>query len=228
MVLSLALLALLCFQISLVASFIHSSRSLKWQPSSRFMKMAEEFNWKNTKKATEEKMNKCIESIQQQFNTVRAGGANPALLDRVVVDYYGAKTPLSQVARITASSAQQLSIDPFEKIMLKEIELAISKADLNLTPTNDGTVVRINLPPLTEDRRKDLVKQAKSIGEEGKVAIRNVRRDFVEKVKAAEKDKSISKDDSKGFQDDLQKVTDNFVKKLDEMIKNKEKDLLKV
>lgn len=210
--LALPLFSLLCLHLSLVSSFIHQvsvAQGAKWNPS-RFMSMAEEFNWKNTKKASEDKMTKCIESMQLQFNTVRAGGANPALLDRVVVDYYGAKTPLSQVARISAPSSQQLSIDPFEKNLLKDIEMAIAKADLNLTPTNDGTVIRINLPPLTEDRRKDLVKQAKSMGEEGKVAIRNVRRDFVEKIKAAEKDKGISKDDSKGFQVSMQSLTVSY------------------
>ncbi len=172
---------------------------VRWAPS-RQITMAEEFNWKALKKSTEDKMTKCLDSIQQQFNSIRAGGANPALLDRVIVDYYGVKTPLNQVARISASNSQQLTVDPFEKKLLKEIENAISKSDLNLTPNNDGSVIRINLPPMSEERRKELAQQAKNVGEEGKVAVRNVRRDFVEKVKAAEKDKSISKDDSKGFQ----------------------------
>lgn len=135
---------------------------------------------------------------------------------------------MSQVARVSSSGSQQLVIEPFDKSVAKDIEKAISKADLNLTPNNDGNVIRINIPPLTEDRRKDLAKQAKTISEDGKVAIRNVRRDFVDKIKLAEKDKSISKDDSKGFQDDLQKLTDDFIKKLDTLLKNKEKDLLKI
>eukprot|EP01031_Cornospumella_fuschlensis_P037787 gene37787-45905_t len=190
--------------------------------------MPAEFNWKATKKATEDKMTKSIDTVQQQFNTIRAAGANPAMLDRVSVMYYGTPTPLSQVARVASSGAQQLVVDPFEKGMLKDIEKAILEADLNVSPVNDGSVVRINIPPLTEERRKDLVKQAKTLCEEGKVAVRNVRRDFVEKVKAAEKDKSISKDDSKDFQDDLQKLTDDFIKKLDNLLKTKEKDLMKI
>eukprot|EP01039_Chlorochromonas_danica_P003347 gene3347-3670_t len=190
---------------------------------------AAEFNWKSLKKATEEKMSKSVEAIQTQFNTIRAGGANPSILDRVVVDYFGSPTPLNQVARVGASGAQTLVIEPFDKSLVKEVERAIAQADLGLAAQNDGSgVLRINLPALTEERRKDLVKQAKSLCEEGKVAVRNVRRDFVDKVKVAEKDKAISKDDSKAFQDELQKVTDDFTKKLDNMLKTKEKDLLKI
>lgn len=160
-----------------------------------------EFNWKLTKKDIEGKMTKSVDGMQAQFNTLRAGAANPAILDRVFVDYFGTATPLSQIARVSASGAQQLSIEPFDKSAAKDIEKAIAMADLNLTPTNDGSgVIRINIPPLTEDRRKELVKQAKTISEDGKVSIRNVRRDFVEKIKAAEKAKEIGKDDSKGFQ----------------------------
>ncbi|RYG94302.1 ribosome recycling factor [archaeon] len=173
-------------------------------------------------------MTKSIDAVQQQFNTIRAAGANPAMLDRVSVLYYGTPTPLNQVARVSSSGAQQLVVDPFEKGMLKDIEKSILEADLNISPVNDGSVVRISIPPLTEERRKDLVKQVKTLCEEGKVAIRNVRRDFVEKVKAAEKDKGISKDDSKDFQDDLQKLTDDFVKKFDNLLKAKEKDLMKI
>jgi ribosome recycling factor len=160
-----------------------------------------DFNWKDVRKQTEDRMKKSTESIQSQFNSLRAGAANPALLDRVYLDYFGASTPLSQVARVSASGAQQLTIEPFDKGICKDIEKAIAMAELNLTPTNDGSgTIRINLPPLTEERRKDLAKQAKTITEDGKVSIRNIRRDIVDKIKIAEKDKSISKDDSKGFQ----------------------------
>lgn len=160
-----------------------------------------EFNWKTLKKSTEEKMSKSVEAIQAQFNTIRAGGANPSILDRVMVDYFGSPTPLNQVARVGASGAQTLVIEPFDKTLVKEVERAIAQADLGLAAQNDGSgVLRINLPALTEERRKDLVKQAKALCEEGKVAVRNVRRDFVDKVKAAEKDKAISKDDSKAYQ----------------------------
>ena len=186
------------------------------------------FDWKPFKKATEEKMGKSVENIQTQFNTLRASGASTAMLDRVFVDYFGTPTPLSQVARVSTSGAQQLVVEPFDKAVTKEIEKAISMSDLNLTPQNDGNVIRINVPPLTEDRRKELVKQAKTISEDGKVAVRNVRRDAVDKIKAVEKDKSISKDDSKGFQDDLQKSTDTYIKKLEDMLKTKEKDLMKI
>lgn len=188
-----------------------------------------EFNWKTFKKGTEEKMTKSLDSIQAQFNTLRAGGANPAMLDRIFVDCFGTPTPLQQVARVASSGSQTLVIEPFDKTLVKEIEKAISMSDLNLTPTNSGDgIVRINVPPLTEDRRKELVKQAKVLLEDGKVAVRNHRRDAVDKVKDLEKGKAISKDDAKGFQDDLQKVTDDFTKKLDGMLKKKEEDLLKL
>ena len=143
-----------------------------------------EFDWKVFKKSTEEKMSKSLENIQTQMNTLRAGGASPAMLDRVFVDQYGTPTPLGQVARVATSGAQQLVVEPFDKSLVKEIEKAISTSDLNLTPTNDGSgVIRINVPPLTEDRRKELCKQAKIISEDGKVAVRNVRRDSVDKIK---------------------------------------------
>lgn len=160
-----------------------------------------EFDWKITQKTTEEKMSKSLESMQNQLNTLRAGGANPAMLDRVTVDYYGTPTPLNQLARISSSGAQQLVVEPFDKSICKDVEQAISTADLNLTPSNDGSgVIRINIPPITEERRKELAKQAKVISDDGKVAVRNIRRDSVEKVKQGEKDKEIGKDDSKGFQ----------------------------
>ena len=195
--------------------------------NNNFLKM--EFEYKKFKKSTEEKMLKSIENIQSQLATLRTSGANPGMLDRVFVDYFGTPTPLNQVARVASSGSQQLVIEPFDKSVLKEIEKAISTSDLNLTPTNDGSgVIRINIPPLTEDRRKELSKQAKVICDDGKVAVRNVRRDAVDKIKLAEKDKQISKDDSKGFQDDLQKVTDDYIKKLDDVLKVKEKDLMKI
>eukprot|EP00607_Mallomonas_marina_P005528 CAMPEP_0182427914 /NCGR_PEP_ID=MMETSP1167-20130531/20817_1 /TAXON_ID=2988 /ORGANISM="Mallomonas Sp, Strain CCMP3275" /LENGTH=190 /DNA_ID=CAMNT_0024610497 /DNA_START=214 /DNA_END=784 /DNA_ORIENTATION=+ len=186
-----------------------------------------EFKFKPFKKELEEKMGKSIESIQSQLNTLRAGQANPAILDRVMVDYFGSMTPLNQVARIGTSGAQQIVVEPFDKSLIPVIDKAIMMAELNLNPTNDGSgVIRIAIPPLTEDRRKDLAKQAKTIGEDGKVAIRNIRRDAVETIKKTEKSTEISKDNSKEYQDGIQKSTDSFVKKIDEMIKKKEKDLL--
>lgn len=160
-----------------------------------------EFDWAGMKEGTEDKMSKSVDTIISQFGTLRASGANPAILDRVMVEYYGSMTPLNQVARVGASGSQQLIVEPFDKTLLKEIEKAITMAELNLTPTNDGTgMIRINIPPLTEDRRKQLVKQAKTISEEGKVAVRNIRRDIVDKVKAAEKNKELGKDDAKAIQ----------------------------
>lgn len=158
------------------------------------------FDWKTSKKATEERMGKSLESLQSQLNTLRAGGANPNILDRVSVPYFGSPTPLTQLARVGTSGAMQLVIEPFEKSTIRDIEKAILTSDLNLTPSCDGNVIRIVIPPLTEDRRKELVKQAGMVCETGKVSIRNIRRDVVEKIKLAEKDKDIGKDDSKGFQ----------------------------
>jgi ribosome recycling factor len=160
-----------------------------------------EFIWKTNKKSTEEKMTKSVENIQSQFSTLRASGANTAILDRVMIDYFGSVTPLNQLARVATSGSQQLAIEPFDKSIIKDIEKSIAMSDLNLTPTNDGSgVIRINIPPLTEARRKDLAKQAKTIAEEGKIAIRNIRRDVVDKIKQAEKVKEVSKDDSQGYQ----------------------------
>lgn len=145
-------------------------------------------------------MIKSMDSLQNNMNTIRVGGAKPNLLDRVMVDYFGTPTPIAQVARVSASGALQLVVEPFDKALTKEVEKAILTSDLNLTPNSDGYIIRINLPPLTEERRKDLVKQAHSVCEGGKVAVRNIRRDTLEGIKAAEKAKEIGKDDSKDFQ----------------------------
>jgi ribosome recycling factor len=160
-----------------------------------------EFAWKSAKKGAEDKMTKSLESISSQFSSIRSsGGCNPAILDRVMVASYGMTTPLNQVARISSSGAQQLVVEPFDKGNLKSIESAISSSDLNLTPSNDGTVIRINLPPLTEERRKDLVKLSKTVCEDGKISIRNIRRCVVDEIKLAEKNKDISKDNSRDYQ----------------------------
>ena len=185
-----------------------------------------EFNFKTFKKDVDGKMSKSIESIQSQFNTIRAGQANPAMLDRIFVDYFGTPTPLNQVARVGTSGSQQITIEPFDKSVAKEIEKAIATSDLNLTPNNDGNIIRIQIPPLTEERRKVLVKQTKSLGEDGKVAIRNIRRDAVDGIKKIEK--SLSKDESAEYQEQLQKLTDDYIKKLDTMMKTKETDLMKI
>ena len=195
-------------------------------PSTSALYMADDFNFKDYKKGISEKMDKSIESMQNQFNTIRAGQANTGMLDRIFVDYFGSPTPLNQLARIATSGSQQITIEPFDKSTAKEIEKAIATSDLNLTPTNDGQIIRINIPPLTEERRKELVKQSKALGEDGKVAIRNIRREAVDGVKKMEK--TMSKDESKEYQEQLQKLTDEYIKKLDSMIKNKESDLMKI
>ena len=158
------------------------------------------FDWKESKLTIEGKMSKSLESLQSQMNTLRVGAANPSILDRIMVDHFGAPTPLKQIARIGTSGASTIIIEPFDKTAMKDIEKSILTSNLDLTPNSDGTVIRINLPPLTEERRKNLVKQAHVMSESGKVSIRNIRRELHDKIKLAEKNKEIGKDDSKDFQ----------------------------
>jgi len=172
-----------------------------------------------------ERMVKSIDSVKQNLGTIRTGRANSAMLDRVKVEYYGVDTPLNQLASISVSSAQQLSVDPFDKSQMAEVEKAIIESDLGLTPTNDGNMIRINIPSLTEDRRKDMLKQCKAIGEEGKVAVRNIRRDGVENIKKMEKAGDIGEDQMKDGLDAMQKLTDKTIKEIDEIVANKEKEV---
>ena len=203
------LLALLLLSLAAVSSF-RSGLRVPLRSLPRELAMQKEFSFKDMRKTTEDKMKKSLDALQLQFSSLRAGGANPTMLDRVNVDYFGSMTPLNQVARVSAQGSQQLVVEPFDKSLLKEIEKAIITADLNLNPTNDGSgVIRIMVPPLTEDRRKELVKQAKTISEESKVALRNIRRDAVDAIKKAEKDSGLSKDASKEYQEGIQKVTDD-------------------
>lgn len=176
----------------------------------------------------EERMGKSIDSLKSNLVTIRTGRANPAILDLVKVDYYGVPTPINQMASISVPNSQQLSISPFDKSTLGNIEKAIVESGLGLTPSNDGTLIRINIPPITEERRKDLLKQCKALGEDGKVAIRNVRRDGVEAVKKMEKAGDISEDESKGAQENIQKLTDKFVKEVDKIVTSKEKEVMTV
>lgn len=175
-----------------------------------------------------ERMAKSIDSVKLSLTSIRTGRASSSILDRVKVDYYGAMTPLNQLASIAVPSAQQLTVDPFDKKTLSDIEKAIVLADIGLTPNNDGTIIRINIPPLTEDRRKDLLKQCKQIGEEGKVAIRNVRRDGVDTVKKMEKAGTIGEDEMKDGLDVMQKMTDKSVKEIDDIVAKKEKEVMTV
>lgn len=177
---------------------------------------------------TREKMKQTIQGFQRQLATVRAGRANPALLDNVYVDYYGASTPLKQLASVTAPEARQILITPFDKTAIGEIEKAIQKADLGLSPSSDGNVVRINIPQLTEERRKELVKVVRKYSEEFKVQIRNIRRDSNDALKKSEKDGELTEDELRGFQDDVQTETDKFISEIDKITKSKEEEIMEV
>ncbi len=176
----------------------------------------------------QDNMEKSVEATQRSFNTLRTGRANASLLDRITVDYYGSETPLKALATISTPDASTITIQPFDKGSLNQIEKAISLSDIGLTPNNDGQIIRLNIPPLTSDRRKELGKLAAKLAEEGKVAIRNIRRDAIESVRKQEKAHEISEDESKDLQDQIQKATDNSIKKIDELLAKKEKDILTV
>jgi ribosome recycling factor len=175
-----------------------------------------------------ERMIKSVESVTSNLMTVRTGRANASMLDRIMVDYYGAPTPLNQIAGVSVPSAQQLAISPYDKAATKDIEKAIVESDLGVTPTNDGLVIRINIPPLTADRRKDLLKTCKSIAEDGKVAVRNVRRDGVDAIKKIEKAGDVGEDEMKDGLDAMQKLTDQYVKDIDTIVSKKEKEVMTV
>lgn len=174
----------------------------------------------------EDKMEKSLNSLKHQLTKVRTGRASANVLDGVSVDYYGAATPIAQVGNVSTPEARLLQIQPFDKTMIADIEKSILGANLGLTPSNDGNLIRIPFPALTEERRKEQVKDVKKYGEDAKIAMRNARRDKNEDVKKSEKSKEISEDDSKKFQDQIQKVTDKFVAKVDEIMDAKEKEIL--
>lgn len=175
-----------------------------------------------------ERFEHSYQSLAREYASIRAGRANASLLDRIQVEYYGAPTPLNQLASITVPEARVLLISPFDKSSLKEIERAINASDLGITPTNDGSVVRLVIPALTEETRRDLAKEVKKVGENAKVAIRNIRRDAMDEAKKQEKNKEISEDELKKLEKDIQKATDDAVKHIDGMTANKEKELLEV
>lgn len=179
-------------------------------------------------KDMEERMSKAIAALKKELATLRAGRATPAMLDKVVVDYYGTPTPISQLANINAPEPRLLQIQPWDKSALKDIDKAINQSDLGLVPTNDGVMIRIVIPPLTEERRKELVKVANKDGEEAKVAVRNIRRDANDEIKKLEKAGEISEDESKRHQETIQKTTDKFIAEIDKVVKDKEKDILEV
>lgn len=176
----------------------------------------------------EDKMRKALDVMRKEYGSLRAGRATPALLDKISVEYYGTPTPLSQVANISAPEPRLLTIQPWEKTMLGTIEKAILKSDLGLTPNNDGSVIRLNIPQLTKERRTELVKVVHKKAEECRVAVRNLRRDGNEAIKKLEKDRVISEDEAKKGQDDIQKLTDKYIKEIDHVMAVKEKEIMEV
>ncbi|GFR52263.1 hypothetical protein Agub_g14797 [Astrephomene gubernaculifera] len=178
----------------------------------------------DAKKDAEERMKKCLNVVAEGFNTIRTGRANPAILDKVMVECYGSPVPLKQLAAVTVPDSQTLLISPFDKGSLKDVERALLEADLGINPNNDGERVRLIMPPMTQDRRKELSKQVSKMSEEGKVAVRNVRKDAMKKVDKVE----LPKDDKKALEDDIQKLTDTYVKKLEDMAKSKTEEVMKL
>lgn len=182
----------------------------------------------NVFKKTREKMNKCLDALERDYKAVRAGRANPAVLDRVTVDYYGAATPINQVAAISVPEPRMLMIQPWDASILRDIEKAINTSDIGINPNNDGKVIRLVFPPLTEERRKELVKDISKRGEEAKVAVRNIRRDAMDDIKKLKKNNEITEDDLKDGEKELQDITNDFTKEIDKMEKAKETEILSI
>ncbi|PTM58973.1 ribosome recycling factor [Desmospora activa] len=180
------------------------------------------------KQNTTERMEKTIQTLKRDLATLRAGRATPSLLEKVTVEYYGSEMPINQMANVSAPEPRLLVIQPWDKSALADIERAILKSELGLTPSNDGNLIRIAIPALTEERRAELVKVVKKTGEEAKVAIRNIRRDANDEVKKMEKNGDISEDDSRRSQDEVQKLTDRFIKEADQVVEAKEKEVMEV
>lgn len=176
----------------------------------------------------ESHMQKAVEATQRDFNTIRTGRANTSLLDRVMVEYYGTPTSLKSLANINTPDASTIIIQPYDRGSLNVIEKAISLSDIGLTPSNDGQFIRLNIPPLTSDRRKELVKMVAKLAEEGKVSVRNIRRDGVDSVRKQEKNKEVSEDEALDLQDKIQKLTDKYIAKIEELLAEKEKDITTV
>ena len=179
-------------------------------------------------KVFEDKMDKTISVLSENLAEVRAGRANPAILNKIMVDYYGVPTPINQVAGISVPEARLIVIQPWDASLLKEIEKEILKAEIGINPNNDGKVIRLAFPELTEERRKELVKEIKKMGEEAKVSVRSVRREGMDLAKAEQKDGTMTEDELKGMEDKIQKLTDNKVEEIDKAIANKEKEIMSV
>ena len=176
----------------------------------------------------EEKMEKAITQMKREFASVRTGRANPAVLDKVLVEYYGVPTQLRQMSQVTVSEGTTLVITPFDKTIIKEIEKALIKAELGVAPNNDGVCIRLNFPPLTEERRRETAKDVKKYGEDAKIVVRNARRDMVDDLKKLEKEENLPEDMVKSTQDDIQKLTDKFVGLIDTLVADKEKEVMTV
>lgn len=177
---------------------------------------------------TKSKMENAIQAFSRELASIRAGRANPSILNKLTVEYYGAPTPINQVAGVSVPEGRLIVIQPYDKTILGDIEKAILKSDLGLSPSNDGSVIRLAIPALTEERRKDLVKQVKKEAEEAKVGIRNTRRDANDELKKLEKKSEITEDDLRSYSDEVQKLTDSFIVKIDEVAKDKEKEIMEV
>ena len=183
---------------------------------------------KDEYKVYEEKMKKSIDSVAADFASVRAGRANAAVLDRIMVDYYGSPTPIQQIAAISSPDPRALVISPWDSKALKSIEKAIQNSDLGINPSDDGRVIRLNFPAPPEERRKQLTKDVSKLGEESKVAVRNVRRDALDKFKAAKKKSEISEDELASLEDEMQKITDKFVKEIEKICESKNKEIMEL
>lgn len=183
-------------------------------------------NIKEHMKGVEDRMKKAVESTRHELSGIRTGRASLALLDPIQVEAYGGKCPIKQVANLSTPDAKSILINPYDKSVLGSIEKAILKSELGLTPSNDGKVIRLNMPPLTEDRRKDLVKITKKLAEEGRIKVRNVRRDAIEEIKEGEKDGDVPEDEGKHARDEIQKMTDRYIKEVDAVLKEKEDEIL--
>ncbi|MCE5255662.1 MAG: ribosome recycling factor [Spirochaetaceae bacterium] len=182
----------------------------------------------SVKSICEERMKKSIASLKEEFNTIRTGRASPALLDKIRVDYYGQKTPLSQVATVSVPEARLIVIQPWDRTLFSEIEKAILKSELGLNPSNDGKVIRIAIPPLTEQRRKELAKTAKATAEQFRIAVRNIRRDGLEELKKQQAAGGVPEDTLKKEEEDLQKLTDSYIAQIAKVLEEKEKEIMEV
>jgi ribosome recycling factor len=180
------------------------------------------------RKKTSDRMQGAIDALKKEFGSVRTGRASMSLLDGIVVDYYGTPTPVQQLSSLSIPESRQIAIQPWDQRLIPEIEKAIMKSDLGLTPMNDGKTIRINIPILTEERRKQLVKIVKKRAEESKIGVRNIRRESNEELKKLEKDAHISEDEVKKEHEEIQKITDSFIKKIDDLLEHKEKEIMEV